>query len=567
MFLRLVWAYLKLPKPTPVQNDICKKLQHGAKRLIICGFRGVGKSWITVAFVLWLLLLNPELKILVVSANEKLAKDFTHFARQLIDGMEILNHLKPRMDQRDNALAFDVGPASESKDPSVKSAGITGQITGNRADVIVADDIEVPKNSYTQTLRDRISMLVQEFDAILKPGATSRIIYLGTPQTEDSLYNKLRERGYQMIIWPVRIPEKIELYAGRLSDFIMRLIERGVTAGSPVEPSRFPEDDILERQASYGLGGFALQFMLDTNPSDAEKHPLKCKDAIVDDCDVQLGPVKLVWTGSDAIEGLHCGGFDGDRWNKPMWRSVDMVPWQGKIMAIDPSGKGSDETAYAIIGYLNGQLYLIECGGFKDGFGEPTLRHLAKRMIVNRCTGWVAEENYGGGMFAQLLKPVILQQVEALNKGLTARDQPYTACLYDDEYDGWSSTRKEDRIIDTMSPVLKSHRLIVNRQVIEDDLIQQREEPQYSLIYQLTRMTRLKGTLAHEDRLEAVSMGVAYWTEKMSRDVNRAEDDRKQEFLEQALKTYMHTVINVGASDPAGAGHRESTDSRINYGQ
>ncbi|WP_270994138.1 phage terminase large subunit, partial [Listeria seeligeri] len=97
-------------------------------------------------------------------------------------------------------LAFDVGPAQPDQSPSVKSVGINGQLTGSRADTIIADDIEVPKNSMTVVQREKLAELVKEFDAVLKPGG--EIIYLGTPQTEESLYNKLPERGYVIRIWP-----------------------------------------------------------------------------------------------------------------------------------------------------------------------------------------------------------------------------------------------------------------------------------------------------------------------------------------------------------------------------
>ena len=69
-FLFVVWDHLNLPKPTDVQYDIAKYVQHGPKRSIIEAFRGVGKSWITSAYVVWLLYMNPQLNILVVSASK-----------------------------------------------------------------------------------------------------------------------------------------------------------------------------------------------------------------------------------------------------------------------------------------------------------------------------------------------------------------------------------------------------------------------------------------------------------------------------------------------------------------
>jgi hypothetical protein len=141
VFLFVVWKFLGLPEPTPIQYDIAHYLQQiyrgqGPRRAIIEAFRGVGKSWITVSFVCWALYCNPQLKILVVSASKLHADNFTTFAMRLILEMPELEHLKPRDDQRNSKASFDVGPAKADHSPSVKSVGITGQLTGSRADII-----------------------------------------------------------------------------------------------------------------------------------------------------------------------------------------------------------------------------------------------------------------------------------------------------------------------------------------------------------------------------------------------------------------------------------------------
>jgi hypothetical protein len=107
----------------------------------------------------------------------------------------------------------------------VKSAGLTGQITGSRADYIIADDIEVPKNSFTHVLRERTAELVKEFDAILKPGG--RVVYLGTPQVEASLYNKLIEARLQNLHCGLRRYRQHRRYHGKLAQFIVNLMESG----------------------------------------------------------------------------------------------------------------------------------------------------------------------------------------------------------------------------------------------------------------------------------------------------------------------------------------------------
>jgi hypothetical protein len=185
-FLYLVWEHLGLPSPTLVQYDIANYLQYGPKRLIIQAFRGVGKSWITSTFVIWLLLRDPQLKFLVVSASKQRADDFSTFTKRLIREMPIVQHLRARTDQRDSNVAFDVGPSKASHAPTVKSVGITGQIVGSRAHVIIADDVEVLSNALTQMMREKLEEVVKEFDAVVMP-KVGRVIYLGTPQVEETL--------------------------------------------------------------------------------------------------------------------------------------------------------------------------------------------------------------------------------------------------------------------------------------------------------------------------------------------------------------------------------------------
>lgn len=548
VFLRQVWDFLMLPPPTPVQNDIAYHLQHGPRRLIIEAFRGVGKSWITVAFALWLLLLDPEKKIMIVSASQSLADDSAKFARSLIDGMPMLRHLAPKGDQRTSAIKFDVGPARESKDPSLKSVGITGQITGSRADVIIADDIEVPKNSYTHLLRERLAELVKEFDAVLKPGG--RVIYLGTPQVEATLYNRLRKRGYVLFVWTAEIPKRTVQYAGRLAKFVTRLIERGGCPGDPVDSARFGKEDLAERLASYGRTGYALQFLLDTSLSDAEKHPLKCQDMIVMDLHESEGHVNIAWSRDQtlAIQDLACGGLDGDRFFRPMWVSDERAPWQGTVMAIDPSGRGQDETAYAVVRYLYGMLFLVAVGGFKHGYSEDTLDGLAEVALKHRVNDIIIERNYGGGMFDHLLMPVVANKGQTYQRVDAAAElpvRPIPRFVPEEEWSGWSTGQKELRICSILEPVLGNHKLVVDRRVIENDLIQQGDKERYSFIQQLTRMERVKGALPNEDRLEACAMAVSYWTERMNRDAKKMMDKHRSMLMDAELRRFAQGTIGA----------------------
>lgn len=548
IFLLEVWRHLRLPRPTPVQNDIAYALQHGADRLIIEAFRGVGKSFITVAFVLWFLLRDPQRKVMVTSASQKDADSFSIFAKQLIAEMDILATLRaplrPRAGFRDSNQLWDVGPARPDRSPSVKSVGITGQLTGSRADLIIPDDVEITKNAFSQVLRDRNGELVKEFDAVLKPGGMIR--YLGTPQTEQSLYNRLLSRGYSMIVWPSEIPELPAEYQGRLGPLIAKMLERGDPAGTPVEPSRFNFGELDTRRLSYGKAGYALQFMLSTKLSDLDKHPLKACDLIVTDVDDTLGHVKYVW-GQDKPLALECAGFDGDHFYSPAFKVDEMAKFTGTVMAIDPSGKGKDETAYAVVSYLYGTLFLRASGGFKDGYGEDTLNALSAIAAQYRITDLVLEENYGGGMFTQLLMPKMIAAVDAIKAKAAAQGEKVKLGTPLPAEDVWHSKQKELFICDTLEPIMGSHKLVVDRRVIEDDLKvchgDEEGSEQYSLIWQMTHMHREKKAIAHEDRLEALAMACQFYSELMDRDSDKMANKHKEKLKDEVLRSFKKSVF------------------------
>ena len=520
-FLFVVWDHLNLPKPTDVQYDIAKYVQHGPKRSIIEAFRGVGKSWITSAYVVWLLYMNPQLNILVVSASKTRSDDFTTFTLRLLKEIPVLAHLIPTEDQRQSRISFDVGPAAASHAPSVKSVGVTGQLAGSRADVLIADDIEVPNNSATQGMRDKLSEAVKEFDAILKPDG--RIIYLGTPQNQESLYNKLPDRGYELRIWPARYPSEDQIigYGDKIAPLIVSRLENDKDLlGVSTDPDRFSDFDLMEREASYGRSGFSLQFMLDTRLSDAERYPLKVGDLVVMDIPIHEGPEKVLWASDDQhiIQELPNVAFNGDHYHKPMFLPDSFVEYSGSVMSIDPSGRGKDETGYAVVKMLNGYLYVRRCGGVAGGYTEEALQKLAVIAKEEEVNEIIVESNFGDGMFNQLMLPVL------------GKIHPVTMS------EVRHNTQKEKRIIDVLEPVMNQHRLVVDKKVIQQDYDSCQNLPpeqalRYQLMYQMTRITNDRGALTNDDRLDALAMAVQYWVDAMAQDAEHKIQSRREEVL------------------------------------
>jgi hypothetical protein len=519
-FLWYVWtALLLLPVPTRVQLDIARFLEGGPKRRFIQAFRGVGKTFLTAAYVVWRLWKNPDIKIVIVSANQDFATEVAGFIKQIIyhpAGADLWGELAAKGDQRNSALAFDVGPAKPDKSPSVKAVGITGQLTGSRGDIIISDDVEVVKNSETETMREKLSAKTAEYAALLKKDG--EVIYLGTPQTEQSVYRGLPDKGYEVRIWPARYPlaDKLVNYQGHLAPMLLADIEANpelckplasTLGGAPTDPARFNDIDLMERENEYKAAGFLLQFMLDTTLSDAERYPLKTRDLIVTDVDAKVASGRLVWGSSPelAIKDIENLGFDGDRLYRPMFVSPDYLPFTGTAMHIDPSGRGRDRTTYVITKFLAGYIFVVAWGGFQEGYSPATLEALASLSAKHEVNIIVPEDNFGDGMFGKLLEPYVHAIRPCRVEGIRSVGQ------------------KELRIIGALEPVMKQHRLVIDQSVLREDV---KQPATHSGIYQITHMTSARGALKHDDMADVLAMGVGHWVEYLNADAKKAEADR-----------------------------------------
>ena len=542
LFLQALWNELDLPNPTRAQYAIADYLQHGPKRLQIQAFRGVGKSWITGAFVLWTLFNNPEKKIMIISASKERADNMSIFLQKLIIETPWLKHLQPKGDDsRWSRISFDVS-CSPHQAPSVKSVGITGQLTGSRADLMILDDIEVPGNSMTEFMREKLLQLCTEAESILTPKPDSRIMFLGTPQTTFTVYRKLAERSYKPFVWPARYPRKVSQYEGLLAPQLVEDIDKGAKKWE-VTDDRFDNDDLVEREASMGRSNFMLQFMLDTSLSDAEKFPLKCADLIVTSVNPTTAPESVVWCSDpqNVIKDLPTVGLPGDYFYSPMQLQGEWDSYQETICSVDPSGRGTDETAAAFISQRNGFLYLHDMRAYRDGYSDQTLLDILKGCKKYGVSKLLIETNFGDGIVSELFRKHLQQTKQGI-----------------DIEEVRANVRKEDRIIDSLEPILNQHRLVIDRSVVEKDFKSNpdaapEERLLYMLFYQMSRMCREKGAIRHDDRLDALSQGIKYYTDAMGISALEAIKDRKrtewnamlEEFFDDPQSSANHLVLGM----------------------
>jgi hypothetical protein len=537
VFLWWLWKQLGLPDPTEAQYEIAEYLQHGPKRRIVMAFRGIGKSWITAAFVIWCLLRDPNERIMVVSASEYKALEFCTFTKACIETLPLLHWLLAKPNQRDSTLAFDVGPSGPHQAPSVRAVGITGQMTGGRASKVVFDDIEVPNNSLTEGKREILTARAREMGGAILMPTIGQSIGLGTPQSVQSIYGGFEERGYEIRVWPARYPTDAQEanFQGRLAPGILRrLRDDNGLVGRPTDPDRFDEQDLAEREAEYGRSGFNLQFMLDTTLSDGTRFPLKFRDLIVTDIDSEVGPDRLLWASGPAqeIKDVPNVGLTGDRFYGPLNQPESFSEYEGSVMVIDPAGRGKDETSYAVTKSLHGKVFVTRWGGLAGGYDGETLKQLvliAKEQKVNLVK---IESNFGDGMFTALISPIFTE-------------------LYPCTVEEYSvHTQKELRIIDKLEPAMNQHRVVMDKEIVlkqNADLPEDAGEREryYNGFYQMAYLTKDRGALKQDDRIDILAEGVGHWVESVDRDEAKAASRSKEKKLDAELQKFARGIKNL----------------------
>lgn len=527
---------------TELQRDIAGYLQYGPQYLMIQAQRGQAKSTITAAFAAWCLIHDPKFRILIVSAGSKQANEISTLIIRIITTMEELACLVPdrTAGDRTSVEAFDVHYTLKGvdKSPSVACVGITSNLQGKRADLLIADDVESAKNSMTAVMREQLLNIIRDFPSISTNG---RIVYLGTPQTMESVYNTLPGAGFEVRIWPGRYPtaKQAENYGDMLAPLLRDRLARnpvlGVGGGilgdqgHPTDPALFGEETLQKKELAQGTAFFQLQHMLNTRLSDSMRYPLKPENLVVMRLGGEYFPVE-VHRGMDGSSlrrfkvGAHAFSMSA-----PHKVSDDVAKLQGIAMYVDPAGggKNADETGYAVTGFLNGNIFLLAIGGVPGGYNTDQLNKLADIAAYWKPNKVIIEKNMGYGAFREVWLPILREKHKACE-------------VLDDMVHG----QKETRIIATLEPVMGRGALIVSEDCVafDEDTIQHYgagERITYSFFHQLTKITRDRGALRHDDRLDALEGAVRHWIDLLLIDQTKAVEAARKRELEAFLKDPM----------------------------
>lgn len=511
---------------TDIQLDMGDFLQNGPKYMMIQAQRSQAKSTIVAIFAVWLMIHNPKTRVLIISAGSDVAMEIANWVIQIIMNWDILECMRPDRQHGDraSAKAFDIHWQLKGveKSPSIACIGVTANMQGRRADILIPDDIESSKNGLTETQRQNLIHLSRDFTSICQNG---RIIYLGTPQTNDSIYNTLPGRGFTIRVWPGRYPneEELEHYGDHLAPLIRTRIEAnpklqtgyGVegTSGAPTDPVLLPEDLLLAKELDQGPAYFQLQHMLNTEMSDLGRFPLKCKDLIVMPLDPDKAPGEINWM-PDPNKRLKIAGYQTQpELYAPFSMSSELYRYESRYVYVDTAGGGmhGDETVAWALYFLHGYFFGMEMRAYPGGYDDAIYRDLSEFVFAHQANEIGVEQNHGFGAFAQAWRPVLAKVYK----------EKTGALLSPTIIDDWVSTQKELRIIDTLEPIFARHRMIINEEVFHYDIREANKKPIdvrqiYTLVHQINKITRDHGALIHDDRLDSLASAARRYVERMA---------------------------------------------------
>ncbi len=161
-------------------------LENEPHRGLLTAFRHSGKSTVVGIFAACALYMNPNMRILILSAENVLASRMVNHIRNILENHPLCVDMVPKNKKEWASGRITINRSVGIREPSVICQGIHGNITGSRADLIICDDIEVPNTCNTAQKRDILRERLRELDFILSPNGA--IVYIGTPHTTDTIY-------------------------------------------------------------------------------------------------------------------------------------------------------------------------------------------------------------------------------------------------------------------------------------------------------------------------------------------------------------------------------------------
>jgi hypothetical protein len=383
------------------------------RRLLLMAFRGAGKSTLVGLFCAWQLYRAPDTRILVLAADHALATRMVATVRRIVGRHPLCTTLLP--DHAEGSWAsdrFTVARPAVLRDASMMAAGISGNITGARAEMIICDDVEVAGNCDTPAKREDLRERLTEAEFVLVPGGT--MLFVGTPHCADSLYAEDGDRpplaGYRRLVLP--------------------LLDR---EGHSAWPERFSDEEVAKLRTRVGPLAFRRQMLLEPVAEEAARldPALIAPYAAEPDYREANGRGVLTLMGTRLVSG---GGWWDPAFGRP---GSGTKPGQGDASVV--AATYADATGRH---YLHRVAYVTHDPGAADDPATQQCRAVAA-IARDLLLPVMRIETNGIGAFL----PGLLRQ-ELSRAGVTCAVKEMT-----------SRIPKEQRILGALDPVLAARRL------------------------------------------------------------------------------------------------------------
>lgn len=164
------------------------------------------KSHIVATWTAWMITRHPEVTILYVSATSTLAETQLYAIKNILASTVYMRYfpeyVHPQEGKREkwSSVAISIDHAKRKsegiRDATVSTAGLTTNTTGWHADVIVADDLVVPENAYTEDGREGVVKKSSQFTSIRNAGGFT--LACGTRYHPNDIYATWKGQEYDL---------------------------------------------------------------------------------------------------------------------------------------------------------------------------------------------------------------------------------------------------------------------------------------------------------------------------------------------------------------------------------
>lgn len=213
-----LYTFARLVNPGYVYGDVHRETfkwletytlyneTEGSANKLIMFPRAHLKSHMVATWSAWIITKHPEVTMLYVSATSTLAETQLYAIKNILDSSvyqryfpEYVHPQEGKRERwRNDAISVDHEKRKKEgiRDATITTAGLTTNTTGWHADIILADDLVVPENAYTEDGREAVMKKSSQFTSIRNAGGFT--LACGTRYHPNDIYAVWKSQEYEL---------------------------------------------------------------------------------------------------------------------------------------------------------------------------------------------------------------------------------------------------------------------------------------------------------------------------------------------------------------------------------